>query len=620
MRIALVSREVSPFYGAGIGAYTTAMARAWSRSHEVHLLTLPHPTLAERAAEVLPNIHIHTLTAPTLALRYNFQKHAMSVLDSLRTLHQTNPFDYIEFPDYGAEGYLAIAAHRTSIQFAGATLAVRLHTPTRECRALNEDLYLDEEGATLEAAEDHAIRNADAVISPSQALLNILRGRFEPPPSARWSVVPYPFDASSLADLGASESAAAATSPTIIYIGRLERRKGVDLLIEAAKPTLGLGARLRFIGADTRTGPHQSSMLDHLRSRIPPDFANSVAFDGPLPRHQLAAAIRSATASGGFCCFPSRWENYPNVCLEAMALGAPVLGSDAGGMSEIIEHESSGLLFRSGDTQDLARNLTRLLEDPALRTRLSAAAPKRIQSACDPRLVVERTVEILTKSSPPTLSTTTPRFATLPPDQLGLTPTPSADWLLLLSPGVQTETRFQTLISAAISREPAVRCIAALAARNNTIHTPAGLDRDLLAIHDCAAFGFLAIHRSLIDSLTASRHLHNGSLWCIAAILAAFGHHCTLVPELLIRNITLPDAKTQALTRAHLAQQLPNLPQTPGRALQLFDSVRRAELHQLNERLAAATAEAAALKTHLASRRYRLADRLNNALKSLRLR
>lgn len=629
MRIALVSREVSPFYGAGIGAYTTAMARAWAAAgHEVHLLTLPHAGLAEGAATILPDVHIHTLdTAAGLAprMRFSFQKHAMAVLEALRILHRASPLDYVEFPDYGAEGSFAIAAHRTSTQFAGATMCVRLHTPTRECRNLNQEMWLDEEGATLEAAEDNAIYGADAVVSPSKSLLDLLRLRLFPTtPSALWTVVPYPFDAASLADLGANAAATVdpAPAPTVLYIGRLERRKGVDLLMEAARPALELGAHLRFIGADTQTAPGQRSMLNHLRSRMPAGFEHAISFDGSLPRRQIGAAIHAATASGGLCCFPSRWENYPNVCLEAMALGAPVLGSDAGGMSEIIQHESSGLLFRSGDIQDLSRGLTRMLQDSPLRARISTAAPHRIQAACDPRLVVERTMDVIARALPATvsISTSAPRVATIAPDRLGRDPIPIADWLLLLDPLIEPDPRLQQLIVAAIARNPNTRCITGLAERDNTLHTPTGFDRDLLAVHDCAAFGFLAIDASLVNELTAACDLHAGSLWCMAAILAAAGHLCAIIPERLIRNAGPCDRHEQLIIRLRLAQQLPGLAASPGRALRLLDAVRRAQLHQLEERLAEASAKAAQLEARLSQRRYRVADRINDTLKTLRLR
>src|SRR5690606_23919218 len=108
------------------------------------------------------------------------------------------------------------------------------------------------------------------LVSPSAALLERTRGELAAlgvaaPPGV---AIPYPFDVDALgappaqsrgADLGGTEA------PTVLFFGRLERRKGVDLLARAA---LGLLAefpelRVRFIGGDTATGPRQSTMRAH---------------------------------------------------------------------------------------------------------------------------------------------------------------------------------------------------------------------------------------------------------------------------------------------------------------------------------------------------------------------
>jgi glycosyltransferase involved in cell wall biosynthesis len=73
---------------------------------------------------------------------------------------------------------------------------------------------------------------------------------------------------------------------------------------------------------------------------------------------------------------PSRWpENSPNSILEARAARVPVVGSDLGGVAELVQHEADGLLFRVDDPADLARQLQRLLDDPALVDRLREQAP-----------------------------------------------------------------------------------------------------------------------------------------------------------------------------------------------------------------------------------------------------
>ena len=70
-------------------------------------------------------------------------------------------------------------------------------------------------------------------------------------------------------------------------------------------------------------------------------------------------------------CLPSIYEGMPLSILEAMAAGVPVVGADVMGINEVLIDGKNGLLFRSNSDQDLAAKLSRLLNDCALRQRLS---------------------------------------------------------------------------------------------------------------------------------------------------------------------------------------------------------------------------------------------------------
>jgi glycosyltransferase involved in cell wall biosynthesis len=207
-------------------------------------------------------------------------------------------------------------------------------------------------------------------------------------------VVPYPFRL----ERGVADASPTRTDrPTVLYFGRLERRKGVELLVEAGQRMLerGVNVSFRFIGGDTQTGPRVGSMLEHLQGLIASKWKDRFTFEARRPRQELFSIVRGVSASGGVCCFPSLWENFPNVCLEAMALGAPVVGSDAGGMNEIIKDGVNGVLFAAGDVACLEAALMRLLGDAALRRVIAANAQGRIATLCDPTTVVQQTIDAI---------------------------------------------------------------------------------------------------------------------------------------------------------------------------------------------------------------------------------
>lgn len=393
MRVCLVSREVAPLYGAGIGTYVWSMARAWADAgHEVHVLTAAHEGLASLSASLQPRVTLHAVDAssPELdVLTEPFQRYAMGVWRALERLHDAHRFGYIEFPDYGAEGYYALSARRTMGALPGAVLGLRLHTPTRDCRELNRESWLDQSLALLEHSEQACLGWADVVISPSRALVDRLVSRLgtsAPPGLLSAAVVPYPLGAHVLEELGASERAEQSEEPVVLYTGRLEHRKGVTVLVEAALRLLPSGRRVRFrlIGGDTATGPLGRSMRAHLQRLIGRRWRSHIQLEPPRPRHRLGAAIRGATV----CCFPSLWENFPNACLEAMALGSAVVASGSGGLREIVEDGRSGMLVRPGCAAELADALARVLDDAALRARLQASAAARVAQLCDPARVV----------------------------------------------------------------------------------------------------------------------------------------------------------------------------------------------------------------------------------------
>ncbi len=404
MRLCLVSRELAPFAGGGIGVYVTEMARAMVRAgHEVHILTEPHPDMARVAAAELPGVRVHAVEVsrgraaldayPTYPMRYS-----MAVLDALSAIHGTSPFDYVEFPDYHAEGYFTLQARRTVGALAGAVLAVRLHSPWGLCRRGDEDWVLDRDGALIEHMELGAISAADAIVSPGprvveEVLAECVASGFRPRGITRR--LGLPLDADRLGrDAGPGEPEHSPSErPVVLYYGRLQHLKGVHILLKAAVTLLesGVEAEFKFIGGDTTTGPFGRSMLGFLKSRVPVRWTSHFSFEPPRARGELVAAVRGAAV----CCFPSLWEAFSMACVEAMALGAPVIAGDAGGLGSIVQDGVNGLLCRPGDAADLETALRRLLGDAALRSRLADAAPARAKQVCDPESTVRGTVELI---------------------------------------------------------------------------------------------------------------------------------------------------------------------------------------------------------------------------------
>jgi glycosyltransferase involved in cell wall biosynthesis len=167
------------------------------------------------------------------------------------------------------------------------------------------------------------------------------------------------------------------TERTVLFVGRLTKIKGVDVLLEALRDIPD--TRLIVAG----DGPERKR-LGRLAARL----AINAEFLG-----QVNAAKRDALlASCDVAVIPSRLltdrrsEGMPVVCLEAMAAGCAVIASRTGGLAEIIRDHHNGLLFEPDDARTLAGQLRRLLNDSALRARLGQNARRTAMDYAWPRV------------------------------------------------------------------------------------------------------------------------------------------------------------------------------------------------------------------------------------------
>jgi glycosyltransferase involved in cell wall biosynthesis len=153
--------------------------------------------------------------------------------------------------------------------------------------------------------------------------------------------------------------------PRILTVGRLTAAQDHLTLVTA------LGILLRaghlFTADIVGDGELDRAVRDHAR-RL--DVSGRVVFRGLL-RHE--AVLREYEAADIFV-LSSRWEGCPNVVLEAMAHGLPVVATAVGGIPELVEHEDSALLVPPGDPHALAAALARLLCDRTFRLAMGEAA------------------------------------------------------------------------------------------------------------------------------------------------------------------------------------------------------------------------------------------------------
>ena len=160
------------------------------------------------------------------------------------------------------------------------------------------------------------------------------------------------------------------------FVGRLSAQKAVENLLEAFAVLLAKrnGVRLAIVGE----GPEEAA-LKRLADEL-----------GISPRVSWLGAVDGIAALPLLDVFalPSRYEGFPYVLLEALARGLPIVTTDVGGAREVVEEGVNGFIVAREAPEALARALIRLLDDDALRRRMSVAASLRAD-----RFTLDRMVE-----------------------------------------------------------------------------------------------------------------------------------------------------------------------------------------------------------------------------------
>jgi glycosyltransferase involved in cell wall biosynthesis len=204
-------------------------------------------------------------------------------------------------------------------------------------------------------------REAALVICPSEHIREVLLERGFP--ASKVTVIRYGIEIE--ADC---QPAAPPARPYLLFVGRFVEKKGVVHLLDAMRilESEGTAIDLVLIG----DGP----LAEGLRRRAA--VQRQVRFLGWRPSHEVRQAMRGAAA----VCVPSveakdgDADGLPNVVLEAMAVAAPVVGSDLGGIAETVQDQETGFLVPPGDASAIAAAVRRLVGDSALRNRMGQAA------------------------------------------------------------------------------------------------------------------------------------------------------------------------------------------------------------------------------------------------------
>lgn len=372
-RILIITSELVPFHYGGIGTqFKSLVAFLRRQGYQVSLLARKPENYDERKYRShYGETPLFFIEAPSS--RTGPPQHLIYAAEVARRFDEIYPQvqpDLVIFADFYAEG-LCLMLRAGAGTYGDTQFLLTINGMNAEVIAVREGDGWNSTSSlmhlphirTLLAMEDICVHLAPRIVSPTVCAWEEVRQRLDLDKSAR--IIP------NLVDLDLFHPEMTGTrkesrEPLILFVGRLDRMKGADLLLKAyfeiADMMHPVIPRIVFIGRDCFWNDYDSTFLEHWKGHIPERYSDAITFMGQVGHDRIRDYLKKATVA----VFPSRWEPFGIVCLEAMAMGCPVVVSKGTGLEEVLGLALSEFAVPvTEDTHPLAQRILALLKRDA---------------------------------------------------------------------------------------------------------------------------------------------------------------------------------------------------------------------------------------------------------------
>jgi glycogen(starch) synthase len=379
LKVGLFSPHYPTIAGeGGIGTYTRTLAEALAGlGQSAHVLTLGTASMQGFAGEIPVDV-IPRQYFPVVDRLLPGATACWRIGEKAAQLTRSRGLELFEFPNW--EGLGLWFALRRSIP-----LVVRLHTSSAETQEI-DGLPSTWRLKCDIRRERMQVYRADALVTHSDAHRQRMAAELSIDPE-RIVVIPHGISLYPRFIRDQTEK----SETTVLFLGRLERRKGALDLLKAIPMVLSAVPKTRFllIGRDRAHCPGGRTHQEYADDEFPAGIRRQITFAGTLDDEEVTRHMQTAD----LFVAPSLYESFGLVFLEAMRWGTPVVGTRAGGIPEIIKHGESGLLVPPGDPAELAAAIVSLLNDREARRRLGESGRRRVEEEFSARTMAMRTLD-----------------------------------------------------------------------------------------------------------------------------------------------------------------------------------------------------------------------------------
>lgn len=365
MNICFLSQEYPPeTHVGGIGTYTYNMANALAKlGHTVHVIT----STQKKGFTVQDNgVHV-----------YRIQKRKIMPLELSRLVYsyQVNKklleincrFDIVHASEYANEAFWFCMNKKYP-------LVTRLATPFFLVEKLNGKMFFGHR-PFFNIMERKQTLKSDGIFSSTNALAKKVIEKWHLNPSLI-EVIPNSIDLERVRRLGEKPpfQSNLRNKEFILYFGRLEERKGVSVLARALPKVFERFPSIYMVFVGSDSGYQRNPMRQYIET-ISGLFKERIIFYDNQPHEKLFPIVNSAK----IVVLPSLWEAFGFVCVEALALGRPVIASSGSGFEEVIEDDISGFLIEPRNSLPLAQKIITCLSSEEKLRLISEGARRRAE-------------------------------------------------------------------------------------------------------------------------------------------------------------------------------------------------------------------------------------------------
>lgn len=379
LKICFLSQHYPPRHSSGIGSWTHELAtRLAAEGHEISVVTRghDHPTVDFEEGvwvhRIIPIWQPKRVTPPLPDIPQIIKDYSYTAYDEVMRIRVRRGLDIVSSPIWDLEGAACIAdGSFPTVLSLHSTF--KLVLPSKSEWYDNPE-YMEGHVNKIIAGERWALMTANHILANSRAVVRDIESAYEVDLTPqRCHVVPHGIARIEEINLEPAVAHAQDGRIRLLYVGRFEKRKGIDLLLDALPLLIKKYPLLDvlLIGDDAisfESGPPIKERF--LAKHAGNSWLERVIFKGVVDDITLHTSYRDCD----IFVAPSRYESFGLIFLEAMRFGKACIGSEVGGIQEVIENGRTGLLCKPDDMLALQDAIAQMIESSDMRASFGNAA------------------------------------------------------------------------------------------------------------------------------------------------------------------------------------------------------------------------------------------------------